>query len=82
MSRFIFSLIILVFLVVILEIYSFQAFKTISKNKLIRFGFLAASILVYINFFITVLSYDRKNGQTPQFQMSMGLVLTLSLIHI
>jgi len=76
MSRFIFSLIILVFLVVILEIYSFQAFKTISKNKLIRFGFLAASILVYINFFITVLSYDRKNGQTPQFQMSMGLVLT------
>ena len=76
MSRFIFSLIILAFLVVILEIYSFQAFKTISKNKLIRFGFLAASILVYINFFITVLSYDRKNGQTPQFQMSMGLVLT------
>jgi len=76
MSRFIFSLIILVFLAVILEIYSFQAFKTVSKNKLIRFGFLAASILVYINFFITVLSYDRKNGQTPQFQMSMGLVLT------
>ena len=77
MSRWIFTLIILAFLAVILEIYTFQALKTVSKNKLLRYGFLLASVLVYINFFATVFSYDRRDGQTPQFQLSMGLVLTL-----
>lgn len=77
MSRWIFTLIILSVLAVVLEIYTFQAFKTISKNKLLRYGFLLVSILVYLNFFATLFSYDRRNGQTPQFQMSMGLVLTL-----
>ena len=77
MSRWIFTLIILAFLAVILEIYTFQALKTVSKNKLLRYGFLLVSVLVYINFFATVFSYDRRDGQTPQFQLSMGLVLTL-----
>ena len=77
MSRWIFTLIILAFLAVILEIYTFQALKTVSKNKLLRYGFLLVSVLVYINFFATVFYYDRRDGQTPQFQLSMGLVLTL-----
>ena len=76
MSRWIFTLIILSILAVVLEIYTFQALKTVSKNKILRYGFLLVSVLVYLNFFITILSYDRRNGQTPQFQFSMGLVLT------
>lgn len=76
MSRWIFTLIVLSILAVVLEIYTFQALKTVSKNKLLRYGFLLVSVLVYINFFVTILSYDRRNGQTPQFQFSMGLVLT------
>ena len=76
MSRWIFTLIILSILAVVLEIYTFQALKTVSKNKVLRYGFLLVSVLVYLNFFITILSYDRRNGQTPQFQFSMGLVLT------
>lgn len=77
MSRWIFPLIILTILGFILEFYTFQALKTVSKYKLLRFGFLAISIAIYVNFFITIFSYDRSNGQTPQFQMAMGLALTL-----
>ncbi|APZ46054.1 phosphoesterase [Polaribacter reichenbachii] len=76
MLRWLIPLIIVTILAVILEIYTFNALKTISKNKFLRFTFLIASCIVYINFFITVFSYDRSNGQTPQFQMAMGLLLT------
>ncbi|MFT4575752.1 MAG: putative MPP superfamily phosphohydrolase, partial [Polaribacter sp.] len=37
------------------------------------------SIAIYINFFITILTYSRSDGQTPQFQMAMGLLLTVSI---
>lgn len=76
MSRWFLPLILLLVLVLILEFYTFNALKTISKSKFLRYGFLVASLLVYINFLYTVLTYDRTNGQTPQFQMSMGLLLT------
>lgn len=76
MLRWILPLIILTVLAILLEFYTFNALKTVSKNKLLRFGFLTISLLVYINFFYTAITYDRSNGQTPQFQMAMGLLLT------
>ncbi|WP_439131723.1 metallophosphoesterase [Polaribacter sp.] len=79
MPRWLIPVLILVVLIVIVEIYTFQAFKTISANKWIRFSFLALSIAVYIYFFVTILTYDRSKGQTPQFQMAMGVLLTFSI---
>jgi predicted MPP superfamily phosphohydrolase len=79
MPRWLIPLIILLVLIVSIEIYTFQAFKTISKSKLVRFSYLAVSVAVYIYFFITVLTYDRSKGQTPEFQMAMGLLLTFSI---
>lgn len=79
MPRWIFPLIILTIVIVLVEIYTFQAFKTISKNKLVRFLFLAFSLGVYLYSFIVIFSYDRSNGQTPEFQMAMGLLLTFSI---
>ncbi|PWG05530.1 metallophosphoesterase [Polaribacter aquimarinus] len=79
MPRWVFPLIILTVVVVLVEFYTFQAFKSVSKSKIIRFSFLLVSLAVYINFFITVFTYDRSNGQTPQFQMAMGLLLTVSI---
>ncbi len=76
MLRWVFPLIILLLLVVLIEYYTFIALKTISKNKMLRFGFLIASVLVYLYFFYTSITYDRSNGQTPQFQMAMGVLLT------
>ncbi|QTE24378.1 metallophosphoesterase [Polaribacter cellanae] len=79
MPRWLIPLIILLVVIVAVEIYTFQAFKTISNSKFVRFLFLTASVGVYIYFFLTVLTYDRGNGQTPQFQMAMGLMLTVSI---
>jgi hypothetical protein len=79
MPRWIFPLLILIVVIVLVEIYTFQAFKTISKNKIIRFLFLAVSLCVYLYSFIIIFSYDRSNGQTPQFQMAMGILLTISI---
>jgi len=79
MPRWVLPLIILTVIVTLIEVYTFQAFKTVSKNKLVRFSFLMLSLAVYINFFITVFTYSRSDGQTPQFQLAMGLLLTVSI---
>ncbi|MFT5671944.1 MAG: positive regulator of sigma E activity, partial [Polaribacter sp.] len=79
MPRWIFPLIIITLLIIAVEVYTFQAFKTISKSKITRFLFLAISMVVYLYSFIIIFSYDRSNGQTPQFQMAMGLLLTVSI---
>jgi len=79
MSRWIFTFFILIVLIIALEIYTFQAFKTISKSKIVRFSFLAISIAVYVYFFFVTFSYNRSEGQTPQFQMAMGMLLTVSI---
>lgn len=79
MPRWIFPLIIVTILIIAVEFYTFQAFKTISKNKFVRFSFLFLSLAVYVNFLITMLTYSRSNGQTPQFQMAVGLLLTFAI---
>tara|TARA_B110001450_G_scaffold91172_1_gene86527 strand:- start:114 stop:1337 length:1224 start_codon:yes stop_codon:yes gene_type:complete len=79
MSRWVIPIIVLTVVIIALEIYTFQALKTISKSKLMRFTFLILSIAVYVYFFLTVLTYNRSDGQTPQFQMAMGLLLTFSI---
>jgi uncharacterized protein len=79
MPRWVFPLLILGFIIVLVELYTFQAFKSVSKSKMLRYSFLFVSIAVYVNFFITVFTYSRSDGQTPQFQMAMGLLLTVSI---
>ena len=79
MSRWVFPVIILIVVVFFVEVYTFQAFKAVSKSKVVRYSFLLVSIAAYVNFLITMLTYSRSNGQTPQFQMAMGLLLTVSI---
>ncbi|MFT5147335.1 MAG: putative MPP superfamily phosphohydrolase, partial [Polaribacter sp.] len=47
------------------------------KSKVIRYSWLFVSIAVYANFAYVALTYDRTQGQTPQFQMAMGVLLTV-----
>jgi predicted MPP superfamily phosphohydrolase len=79
MPRWLIPLLILIIFIIAIEIYTFQAFKTISKSTLVRFSFLAITVGVYLYFFLTILMYDRSQGQTPQFQMAMGIFLTFSI---
>ncbi len=78
MSRWLF-LVILLLLIAAVEFYTFQAFKTVSKNKIVRFSYLTVNIALYVYVIFSILTYDRGNGQTPQFQMAMGLLLTFSI---
>ena len=76
------GMIVLLLVVVLLELYAFQALKTVSKSKIIRYSWFLYSLAVYFNFLYIALTYDRTQGQTPQFQMAMGLMLTVLLPKI
>jgi len=75
MGRWIF-LIVLIFLIIFLDFYAFQAFKTAFKNKSARFISMLVNIGIYVFFLFTILTYSRSDGQTPQFQLAAGLLLT------
>ncbi len=77
MPRWLFPFIVLTSIVVVLEFYAFQAFKIITKSKTLCYSLLLISVAIYLNFFITVFSFTKSEGQTPQFQMSVGLFLTV-----
>ncbi|MFD2908949.1 metallophosphoesterase [Flavobacterium ardleyense] len=63
--------------VAILEIYAFQAFKTVIKSRgFFVFYFITSAIaLLYIMY--QLYHFDRSIGQTPKTMMTMGLLLLL-----
>ena len=79
MSRWIIRIALLVILIFLLEFYAFQAIKTITKNKIIRFLSIFMGLAVYVNFFYVLLTYSRVDGQTKQFQWAVGLLITVLL---
>lgn len=74
MSRFIIPLIIVFSIIFIIEIYAFQALKTVTKSKIVRYGWIGFSLLPYIYFLYVILTHDRSSGQTLQFQWAIGLL--------
>jgi predicted MPP superfamily phosphohydrolase len=77
--RWIIRLAILLVIIVALELYAFQALKTVSKSKIVRYSWVVVSLIAYVNFSYVAITYDRTLGQTPQFQMAMGIMLTVLL---
>ncbi|CAL2084826.1 metallophosphoesterase [Tenacibaculum sp. 190524A05c] len=75
MPRWVIPVIIISSLIIVLEIYAFQAIKTLTKNKFIKYGWLAFGALAYLNFFYVIFSSDRTSGQTRQFQWAAGFML-------
>ena len=79
MSRRLFFLGLIVVLIILFETYAFQAVKTVTKNKIIRYAWFIVSILAYGNFFYLIFTSDRSSGQTPQFQYAFGMLLLILL---
>ena len=79
MSRFYVALFLMSVIFLVIEIYAFQAFKVLSKDRLYRWVWIVISILVYIPFFIVFLTYSRENGQTKSFQYAFSLLLVFLL---
>ncbi len=76
MSRWIITLIIASLIFFIVEFYAFQALKTVTKNKYIKWIWIIVAIAIYVNLFYTVLTTPRSAGQTKAFQFAIGFVLT------
>ncbi|SEE11698.1 hypothetical protein SAMN04487765_1452 [Tenacibaculum sp. MAR_2010_89] len=79
MPRWISFLIIASLIIIVFEAYAFQAIKMLTKNKMIRYGWLFVGALAYINFFYVIFSTDRSSGQTRQFQWAVGFLLLILL---
>ncbi|UGS21407.1 metallophosphoesterase [Flavobacterium cyclinae] len=63
--------------VIILEIYAFQAFKTLIKSKLFFVFYYATSAIALAYIIYQLYHFDRSVGQTPKTMMTMGLLLLL-----
>lgn len=73
----IFRLLVFLLFVAVIEIYSFQAFKTILKNKpfLLSYTLLSFALLICIGYGFT--QFDRAVGQTQSSLRTMGLLLLI-----
>ena len=67
--------IILFIIIAIIEIYSFQAIKTVIKIKWIQISYLLLSISAVVFIFYEFTNFDRKVGQTSMTMVTIGLLL-------
>ncbi|MBF0694840.1 MAG: metallophosphoesterase [Flavobacterium sp.] len=69
--------IILGVILLLVEVYAFQAVRTIIKAKWLLALIEVASIAVYIYVFYILYGFDRSKGQTLQSMFAMGLMLVV-----
>lgn len=77
MPRWIFPLLVASAIIFVLEFYAFQAIKTVTRNKVIKWIWLLLGILVYLNLLYVIFTTPRSSGQTKEFQMAMGMMITI-----
>lgn len=63
--------------VIILEIYAFQAFKTLIKSKWFFVFYYVTSAIALFYIVYQLYHFDRSVGQTPQTMLTFGLLLLL-----
>jgi len=74
--------IILASILFFVEIYAFQAFRTLLKSKWFLWGYVLISLFLYVYIFYTIFNFDRKIGQTKSSLFALGLLLTVYLPKI
>ncbi len=79
MSRFYIALLILSVVFLVIEIYAFQAFRVLTKNKVLAFVWIVVALLIYVQFFTMIFTYSRAEGQTKGFQYSFSILLLFLL---
>ena len=77
MLRWIIPLLIASAIIFVLEYYAFQAVKTVTKNRVIKWVWLGIGLLVYLNLLYVIFSTPSNSGQTKQFQMATGMMITI-----
>lgn len=69
-------------IIAIIEVYSFQAIRTISKSKVVNVVYLVVSILAIAFIFYQFSKFDRSVGQTQMSLFTLGLLLLLLIPKI
>lgn len=65
-----------------IEVYAFQAFRTVVKVKWFLIPYLLISILASVYILYSIYYYDRSVGQTPKSLFTMGLLLLVYIPKI
>lgn len=74
--------IILASILFFVELYAFQAFRTLLKSKWFLWAYVVISLFLYVYIFYTIFNFDRKVGQTKSSLFALGLLLTVYLPKI
>ena len=82
MPRWIVPLLIASAIIFILEYYAFQAVKTVTKNRIVRWVWMTIGIVVYLNLLYVIFTTPSNSGQTSQFQMATGMMITILIPKI
>jgi len=77
MPRWVIPLLIASVIIFVLEYYAYQAIKTITKNRIIKWVWLLIGIGIYLNFLYVIFTTPRSAGQTTEFQMAVGMMITI-----
>jgi len=76
MPRWLIPLLIVSVILFVVEFYTFQAIKTLTKNKAIKWIWLLIGVAIYANLFYVLFTTPRNASQTKEFQWAVGLLLT------
>jgi uncharacterized protein len=77
-----FRLIVFFIIIAIIEVYSFQAFKTLTRNKWILGTYIVVSVLIVAFIVYEFTKFDRSVGQTPMTMLTLGLLLLVLIPKI
>ncbi|MFV8376295.1 metallophosphoesterase [Flavobacterium sp. LB1P62] len=68
-------ILLLCFVLLIVELYAFQALRTLIKVKWVLISYQIISLLLLVFIVYSFMQFDRSVGQTKQTMLTMGLVL-------
>lgn len=71
--------IILFIIIAVIELYAFQAVKTVTKVKWIQIAYILVSVSAVVFIFYQFSKFDRTVGQTPMFMLTIGVLLLVLL---
>lgn len=77
-----FRWILFIVFVALIEIYTFQAVKTLTKIRWVQYTYLVVSLLIIIYIAYQFTQFDRSIGQTKQTMFTLGLLLITFLPKI
>jgi hypothetical protein len=72
-----FRILFLLIIIVLIELYAFQAVKTLTNSKPLIIAYIAVSLGVVVFIFYEFTQFDRRVGQTSMTMLTLGILLLM-----